>query len=293
MLLTGPVPQFTTLVDAFRQGLKELGYVEGQNIAFEYRYAESQPERLRLLVSELVAVPVDVMVIGNTRALQAALQTTSAVPIVAPLLSDPEGDGCVFGSIAHPDKNCTGLSTQAPGLSAKRVDFLKDAFPAITRLAIIWNPANPSSSEVFAETENAARRRGLQVLSLNVQRAQDFTFASAADERFDAVITLEDVIITVNSNAVFDFVAQRRVPAIYPSELFSRARGLMSYGPPFTGQYKRAATYVDRLLKGEKPANLPVSQPTEFVLIVNLKAANTLGLTISADLLSRADEVIQ
>ncbi len=294
LLWTSPLPAVSHLTGAFRQGLRELGYVDGQNIAFEVRSAEGRVERLPDLVADLIRLKVDVIVAGGTPAPLAAKRATTAIPIVMTAAGDPVGSGLV-ASLARPGGNITGLSILAPELGGKRLQLLKVVVPGVSRVAILWNAANPYPVLVWRETEAAAPALGVHLQSLDVRGPDDLegAFAAATRWRAGALITVEDPLTFGQRIRIVDFAARSRLPAIYGSREFVDAGGLMSYGASFTDLARRAATYVDKILKGAKPADLPVEQPTRFELVINLKTAKALGLTIPPSVLIRADDVIE
>jgi putative tryptophan/tyrosine transport system substrate-binding protein len=285
---------FERWIEAFRQGLRDLGYVEGRNIVIEYRYADERYERLPALAAELVRLKVDVIVSHGTPGPLAAKQATSAIPIVTTTAGDPVAAGLV-ASLARPGGNVTGLSFMAPEMGGKRLQLLKEILPGLSRVAVLWNAANPYASLVVREMEIAATTLGVQLQSLVLRGPDDFAgaLAAAATGRAGALTVVEDPLMTTRRSQIVDFAAKSRLPAIYGPKEFVDAGGLMSYGVNAADMYRRAATYVDKILKGAKPADLPIEQPTKFDLVINLKTAKALGLTIPPSLLGRADEVIQ
>ena len=280
--------------EAFRQGLRDLGYVEGQNIVIEYRYAEGKAERLPDLAAELLRLKVDVIVSGGTLAPLAAKHATRTVPIVLAAAGDPVGTGLV-ASLAKPGGNVTGLSNLSADLTAKRLQLLKEVVPGITRVAILWNAANPIAALIMRETEAAARTLGLQVQSLEVRGPDDFESALPAAISGDAgaLFVVDDPLVFIARLRIADFAARNRLPMTAIYREFAQAGGLMTFGANLADLYRRAAIYVDKILKGAKPAELPVEQPTKFALIINLKTAKALGLTVPQSVLVRADEIIQ
>ncbi len=289
-----PVPGSSPTFDAFVRGLRDLGYVEGRNVALEIRYAEGRTERFPALAAELVSLKIDVLVVVSTPAALAAKQASSTIPIVMLAVSDPVGVNLV-ASLAHPGGNVTGLSIVAPELSAKRLDLLKQTLPKISRVAVLWNSANQGMQLRFRETQTAAPTLGVTLQSVTVQSPDDFdtAFSSMLTDRPESLLVLADTVTSANSGRVVEFAARNRLPAIYEARNFVDAGGLMSYGVDYADHYRRAAFYVDKILKGTKPADLPVEQPTKFELVINMKTARTLGLTVPPSLLLRADEVIQ
>ena len=280
--------------EAFRQGLREVGYVDGQNIVIEYRYAEGKAERLPDLAAELLRLKVDVIVAGGTLAPLAAKHATGTIPIVMSAAGDPVGTGLV-PSLAKPGGNVTGLSNFSADLTAKRLQLLKEILPGVSRVAVLWNGANPIAALLMRETEAAARTLGLQVQSLEVRGPDDFENALPAAIRggAGALIVVEDPLTFQYRMRIADFAARNRLPAIDGYREYAEAGALMAYGANLADLYRRAATYVDKILKGAKPADLPVEQPTKFELVINIKTAKALGLTIPPSLLLRADQVIE
>jgi len=286
---------------AFRQGLRELGYVEGQNIIIEYRYAEGRAERLPDLAAELVSLKVDVIVAGGTLAPLAAKQATRTIPIVLAAAGDPVGTGLV-PSLAKPGGNVTGLSNLSRELTAKRLQLLKEIVPGLSRVAVLWNAANIVAALHIPvpETEAAARTLGLQAQSLEVRGPDDFENAllerkvlRAAISEGGALFLVDDPLVMRYRQPIADFAIRNRLPSTAIYKNFAEAGGLMTFGASLPDLYRRAAIFVDKILKGAKPADLPVEQPTKFELVINLKTAKTLGLTIPQALLIRADEIIQ
>jgi putative ABC transport system substrate-binding protein len=284
----------TTNLDAFRKGLRELGYVEGRNFVIEYRSADGRPERFPSLASELVRLKVDLIVTRGTPAVLAAKKATGSIPIVMATSADPAGFGVVSG-LARPGTNVTGLSTIAVELAAKRLELLKEAIPRIARIAELANMSSPASASQWRQIEVAARSLGLEPQLLDVRAPADFAraFDTAINQRADAIIVANDTLTQSNLIRIVDLSAKHRLPSIFASREFVDAGGLMAYGPNFTDLYRRAATYVDKILKGAKPADLPIEQPTKFELVINLRTAKALGLTIPPSLLARADQVIE
>jgi putative ABC transport system substrate-binding protein len=280
---------------AFRQGLRDLGYVEGQNIAIEYRWAEGRFERLPDLAAELVRLKVDVIVSVVTQATLAAKNATRTIPIVLVAAGDPLGSGLV-ANLAHPGGNVTGPSSMYADLAGKQLELLKETVPKVSRVAVLWNPANAAwQAQMLRQTEIAARALGLQVQLLKARGPDELegAFAAMTRERASALLVQVDVIFALHARRIADLAAKRRVPAMYGSREHVEVGGLMSYAPNVPDLFRRAATYVDKILKGAKPADLPVEHPTKFELVVNLKTAKALGLTIPPSLLLRADQVIE
>ena len=256
--------------------------------------AEGKTDRYPALAAELVALKVDVIVASSTPAAVAVKQATNTIPVVMVAVSDPVGSGLV-GSLARPSGNMTGLSLLAPALSAKRLDLFKQAMPKLARAAVLWNTANAGMKLRFTETEAASRTLGVRIESVGVQGLDDFenAFASIVKLRPDALIVLADTVTVTHRRRTIDFAVANRLPTIYEMREFADDGGLMSYGISMPDHFRHAATYVDRILKGARPAELPVEQPTKFEFVVNLKTAKTLGLTIPQSILVRADEIIQ
>jgi len=281
-------------VEAFRQRLRELGYVEGKNIVIEYRYAEGKLDRLPDLVAELVQLKVDVIVTAGGTATLAAKKAGVTMPIVFGNVGDPVGTGIV-SSLARPGGNITGLSMMAPDLDGKRLELLKEAFPKIARVAFLWVPVDSRGNLALTEMEAAAKALGLKLQSLEVRVLEDFdgAFARAKRDGAQALITFPSALVNTAQRQLLDFAAKNRLPAMYPYSEFVEAGGLMSYAPNIADLFRRAATFVDKILKGAKPADLAVEQPTKFEFVINLKAAKQIGLTIPPKVLAQADKVIK
>jgi putative ABC transport system substrate-binding protein len=282
--------------EAFQQGLHDLGYVEGQNITLEYRYAEEKPERLPDLAAELVGLQVDVIVAGPSEAVEAAKQVTNTIPIImATGGSDPVGAGLV-ASLAQPGGNVTGVSMGiGEALTGKWVALLKEALPQVSRVAVLWDPTRPLVSAVLQEVERAAQGVGVRLQRMAARQADEFdgAFTAITRESAEALIVLQSATFSRARRRLVELAATHRLPTIYEYRRFVEAGGLMSYGPNPDVVSRRAAYYVDRILKGTKPADLPVEQPLRFELVINLKTAKALGLTIPPTFLFQADEVIQ
>ena len=263
-------------------------------ILFERRYAENNLDRLPELAAELVRLDVDVIVAFGTLAPLAAKQATSTIPIVMTAAGDPIGSGLV-ASLARPGGNVTGMSLMAPDLAGKRLELLKEVLPRLARVAVIWNAANPYSRLVFEETRGVAKTLATEIQSLEVRGPGDFDGAldSAMRKRVDALVAVEDPLTFNHRIQIADFCAEIRLPGIYGLREFADAGGLMAYGASQEDLFRRAVGFVDRILKGVKPADLPVQQPTKFELVINLKTAKALGITVPPTLLARADEVIE
>jgi putative ABC transport system substrate-binding protein len=281
-------------VDAFRQGLRELGYVEEKNIVIEYRYAEGNLDHLSELAAELVRLKVDVIVSAGPPVTRAAKQATVTIPIVMAFDNDPVGNGFV-ASLARPSGNITGLSTHYPEISGKQVELMKEIVPRLSRVAVFGNSIQPGNPQALRETELAAGALGVQLQYLDIRSPKDIetAFREASKGRADAVLVLGNVVVTSHPKQFVELSAKSRLPAIYWNPEFVEAGGLMTYSVSITGLYQRAATYVDKILKGRKPADLPVEQPTKFEFIINLKTAKQIGLTIPPNVLARADKVIK
>jgi len=280
---------------AFRQGLRDLGYVEGQNFAIEGRWAEGKFERLPNLAAELVRLKVDVIVSVVTQATLAAKNATRTIPIVLVAAGDPVGSGLI-ASLARPGGNVTGPSAMYADLAGKQLELLKETVPRVSRVAVLWNPANAAwQAQMLKATQVAAPALGLRVELLEARGAGELegAFAAMTRERASALLVQVDVIFALHAKRIADLAAKHRLPAMYGSKEHVEAGGFMSYAPNALDVFRRAATYVDKILKGAKPADLPVEQPTKFEFVINLKTAKALGLTIPQSVLGRADEVIQ
>jgi putative ABC transport system substrate-binding protein len=282
------------LWDTARQGLRDLGYVEGQSITLEVRWAEGRSERLPELVAELVRLKVDVLVVASTPGALAAKNATRMIPIVFLGVGDPVGSGLV-ASLARPGGNLTGLSLLNPQLSGKRLELLKESVPSISRVAALTNPGNPIHAVYWKETHTAAQTLGVQLQPIKVRAPEDFdeAFRAAAHGRADALLAFDDPLTVAYRARLVVLAAKYRLPTMYGFREFPDAGGLLSYGPNLLDQFRRTATYVDRILKGARPADLPVEQPTKFELVVNRRTAQTLGLAIPPSVLARADQVLE
>jgi ABC-type uncharacterized transport system substrate-binding protein len=281
-------------MQAFYQALQDLGWVEGQNIAFERRYAEDRFDRLIDLAIELARLNVDVIVTASTPPAKAAKAATGTIPIVMMDPGDPVASGLV-ASLALPGGNVTGISSVAPDLAAKRLEMLKAALPRVSRVAMLFNAAIPPAEVAMRELTAAATVLGLQVQSVSVQGPNGFddAFATITRERADGLVVFADPLTFSHQELIVNFSVRTRIAALFAAKEFVDIGGLMSYGPSYPGMFRRAAGYVDKILKGAKPADLPVEQPTTFELVINLKTAKALGLTIRPSLLHRADQVIE
>ena len=295
ILITASASSHSARVEAFRQRLRELGYVEGKNIVIEYRSAEGKLDRLPALAAELVRLKVDVIVTATGgRDILAAKKATATIPIVFAGTGDPVGDGLV-SSLARPGGNITGLSLMTPDLDGKRLELLKEVFPKVARVAFLWDVGSVRGNRPLTDMEAAAKALGLKLQSLPVRSLDDFesAFARAKRDGVQALITSPNTLIITQQRQVLDFAAKNRLPAMYPTSEFVEAGGLMSYAPNYADLWRRAANYVNNILKGAKPSDLPVEQPTKFELVINLKTAKQIGLTISPNVLARADKVLK
>jgi len=280
--------------EAFRQGLRELGHEEGKNIVIEYRHAEGKPDRLPTLAAELVHLKVDVIVTTGPTVTRAAKEATSAIPIVMSFDTDPVGNGFV-ASLARPGGNITGMSSLAPEISGKQLELLKEIVPKLSRVAVLRTSTNPGNAQALKEMERAAGAFGVKLQFLDVLNPKDIetAFRAASQDRADAVLVLASAVAAAHRTQTVDLAEKSRLPVIYFRSDFVEGGGLMSYGASYTDLDRRAATYVDKILKGAKPADLPVEQPKKFEFIINLKAAKQIGLTIPPNVLARADRVIR
>jgi len=279
-------------IEALRKGLADLGYVEGQNIGIEYRYADGKRNLLSTAASELVQRQVDVIVTGSTPGVEAAKNATNTIPIIFATIGDPVRSGLIE-SLARPGGNITGLTIFSPELGGKRLELLKESFPKITRVAFIWSTMNPGFS--FAEAEAAGKPLGVEVQSVQIRDVEDIESAFEKIRKMgsQAFTTAPDPVMRLNRRKLLDFAAKNRLPAMYGTLDFVDAGGLMSYAPNTIDLYRRAAVYVDKVLKGAKPADLPVEQPVKFEFVINLKTAKQIGVTIPPNVLVRADKVIK
>jgi putative tryptophan/tyrosine transport system substrate-binding protein len=282
------------LTDVLTQALRELGWVEGENVVFERRYAENRLERLPEMAADLVRLKVDVIVAGATLAPLAAKRATSTIPIILSSCGDPLGTGLVT-TLARPGGNVTGMSLMGPDLGGKRLQLLKELLPQLASVAVLWNAATPNSAIVLEEVQEAGQRLAIEVQSLEVRSPDDFdgAFETARKQRPDAMITADDPLTLDYRKRIADFAAEQQLPSIHALREFAADGGLMSYGPNIADVVRRAAGYVDKILKGAKPADLPVQQPTKFDLVINLKTAKAIGITIPPSLLARGDRIAQ
>ena len=295
-VLTPGTPAATALNrEALKQGLQDLGYVEGQNFTFEYRYGDGRVERLSDLAAELVRIKVDVIVVASDIGISALKRETQTIPIVMANSADPVGTGFV-ASLARPGGNVTGLSTMSPELSGKRVELLREVVPGLARVAVIWNPDIRGAVLDYNETLGTARTLRLQLQSVELNRSEDLARALSEITKGGAqglIVVPANPIALVNRNQIADFALTHRLPAMYGQRDYVNAGGLMSYGSNPPERWKHVATFVDKILKGSKPSEIPVEQPTKFELVINMKTAKALGLTIPPTVLVRADRVIE
>jgi putative tryptophan/tyrosine transport system substrate-binding protein len=284
----------TARVQAFRQGLRELGYVEGKNLFVEYRYADGEQDRLKEVTAELVRLNVDVIVTGGPTATRPAKEATATIPIVMGFDNDPVGAGFV-ASLARPGRNITGLSTLHPEISGKQLELLKEIIPKIARVAVFGSWTQPGNAEALRQVKAAAQELGLQLQQLEIQVTKDIdtVFRDATNARAEAILVLANPVIIYQQEHFIALAAKSRIPAVYSQPEFVDAGGLLSYTASFTDLFRRAATYVDKILKGAKPAELPVEQPAKFEFMINLRTAKQIGLTIPPQVLARADRVIR
>ena len=293
-LIGASASSISALVKAFRQGLRELGHVEGKDIVIEWRHAEEgKLDRLSELAAELVRLKVDIIVTGSPTDTRAAKDATATIPIVMAADSDPVGNGFV-ASLARPGGNITGLSRMSPELAGKRLELLKEVVPRLSRVAVLGSSTLPGNAQMLRETERAARAFRVQLQYLDVRGPKDIeaAFREASKGRADGGLVLGGPVYS-HRTQVADLAVKNRLPVIFPQSEYVEHGGLMSYAPNYADLFRRAATYVDKILKGAKPAELPVEQPTKFELIINLKAAKQIGLTIPPNVLVRADRVIR
>jgi len=281
-------------VDAFREGLRQFGYVEGQNLTIQYRWAEGQQERHAGLAQELVRLQPDVILTAGTPGTLAAKHATPSIPIVTAIAGDPVAAGLVV-SLAAPGGNVTGLTTMAPELEGKRLELFTQAVPQLSRVVALRNPANPFTTIAWQALEPAAAALGVQLQPIEVRGPQDLepAFAMIQEARPDGLIVIPDRFLLTYRASIVQFLARQRLPGMFPFREFVQEGGLLSYGPDYTDMYRRAATYVAKILQGAKPIDLPMEQPTKFEFLINLKTAQTLGLTIPPTLLFQANEVIK
>ena len=280
--------------DNLRQGLREQGWVEGQNVVVLKRVWEGRTEQFPKIIADLIQLKVDIIVSSSTPAVRAAKESTRTIPIVMAGLTDPVGAGLI-SSLARPGGNITGLTNIFTELSAKRLELLKEVAPRVSRVAILWNPTHPGQAIAWQQTQQAAQTLGLVLFSAEVRRPEDFSpaFTAILVERAEALLVLPDPLTSFHRHQTADFAVKQRLPSVYAASYWVQAGGLLSYGPSFPEIWRRAGVYVDKILKGARPADLPIEQPTKYELVINLKTAKALGLTIPQSLLLRADQVIE
>ena len=299
LMVTGSLqsPEARVQLDAFRQGLRQLGYTEGRNIAIEYRGADGRIERFPNLAAELVRLEVDLIFAANTRAALAARQATSTIPIVSAVMGDPVEDGLV-ASLAQPGGNVTGLTFLAPELTAKRMQLLKDALPNVSRVAALWHPGaygERTMDDMLKATEAAARTLGVHLQLIEVRAAEELegAFSTMMKERAEALFLFPSPMLFLARRRIIELAATNRLPSVSQAREFVELGGLIAYGANINDLFRRSTVYVDKILKGAKPADLPVEQPTRFELVINLKTAKTLGIDLPLGLMIRADEMIE
>ena len=280
--------------DNLRQGLREQGWVEGRNVVVLKRVWEGRTEQFPKIIADLIQLKVDIIVSSSTPAVRAAKESTRTIPIVMAGLTDPVGAGLI-SSLARPGGNITGLTNIFTELSAKRLELLKEVAPRVSRVAILWNPTHPGQAIAWQQTQQAAQTLGLVLFSAEVRRPEDFSpaFTAILVERAEALLVLPDPLTSFHRHQTADFAVKQRLPSVYAASYWVQAGGLLSYGPSFPEIWRRAGVYVDKILKGARPADLPIEQPTKYELVINLKTAKALGLTIPQSLLLRADQVIE
>ena len=291
-LVASTASNYATRIETFRQGLRELGYIEGKNIVIEYRFGEGNEDRLRELAAELVSLNVDLIV--TAAGARFAKDATKTIPIVFAAIADPVATGLV-DSLARPGGNLTGLTVFAPELTGKRLELLKEAFPRVNRVAFLWNPLGPSDPILLKEAEAVSGALKLQIRALEVRSVNDFetAFSKATREVVHALTMTLNPFLNTHRARILDFVAKNRLPAIFGAPEIVEAGGLMSYSPDYVEHFRRVALMVDKILKGTKPADIPVEQPMRFEFVVNLNAAKRIGVTIPPNVLVRANRVIR
>jgi putative tryptophan/tyrosine transport system substrate-binding protein len=294
VLWPNPLATSVHFVEAFKQGLRELGYVEGQNITIEFRSTEGRDDRLADLATELVRLPVDVIQTATSPSIRAAQQATRTIPIIMGNCQDPVSEGFI-ASLARPGGNITGQTLLSPDLAAKRLQLLKEVVPTLSRVAVLWNASDPALALSLRETLAAAQTLRLEFRSLGVRDPSEFevAFRTAIQENAEALVILEDNLTFRFRSEIASLAEATKMPAMYGLREYTEAGGLVAYGPNLAQMYRHSATFVDKILKGAKPADLPVEQPTRFELLINLKTARTLGLDVPPILLARTDEVIE
>ena len=293
-LTPGSLELFKPFLAAFRQGLHALGYVEGKNIIIEQRFAAGRANRLPALAAELVQLKIDIFVVHGTMATQVANKATRTIPIVFPVAADPVGTGLI-ASLARPGGNLTGLSDFHGALAPKRLELLKEMAPSASRIAVLWNPDSASNVRQLRDLQAAASTLGVSLLPLAVKKPEDLerAFAAMRRESPDALNIFGNFLMAISRHKIAAFALKHRLPAIFTVRIFPETGGLMSYGTDFKDLYRRAAGFVDKILKGAMPADLPVELPTKFELVINLKTAKAIGITVPQSILLRADEVIE
>jgi ABC-type uncharacterized transport system substrate-binding protein len=293
-VLAGGSQQVSAAPKLLPKALRDLGYIEGQNLTIEWRFAHGDPARLPELAAELVSLKVDVLLTVFMPEVLAARRATASIPIVMMASADPVGNGLV-ASLARPGGNITGMTIQPPEFGGKQVELIKQAVPKVSRLAVVWEPLFPGFMAYYQHAQTAARALGITLISIEIAKPSDLevAFARIRKEHADGLAVWPTQAFAVQMPRVLEFAVQNRLPSIYPTRTFMGSGGLMSYGTDFNEIYSRIAAYVDRILKGAKPADLPVEQPTRYELVVNLREAKALGLTIPPALLLRADQVIE
>jgi putative ABC transport system substrate-binding protein len=286
--------RYEKFYDPLFSGLRELGYVEGQNLIVERRYAQGNAERFKEFAQEMVRLNVDAVIVVTTPAAMAVRNETKTIPIVHPAAIDPVGTGLIV-SLAHPGGNVTGLAVLNGETSAKRVQLLQEVIPSLSKGAVLWNSANPANSLAWRETESAGDKLGVKLTSREVRNLTDFeaAFAAMAERHPDVLLVIQDALTLENRKAIIDFALQNKLPSMFVGKEWVEEGGLMSYGDRLPERYRRAADIVDKVLRGTKPADIPVEQPTTFELAVNLKTAKAIGLTLPPAFLARADVVIE
>jgi len=294
ILLTGSPSTGAPYLDAFRQGLRELGHVEGRTVAMEYRWVEERSDRFTDVAADLVRGNVDLIVVWGTTAATAAKRATNTIPIVFVAAGDPIGTG-LAASLARPGGNVTGVTNMSADLIGKLLELLKEVVPGLTRVAALRNPGNPVSAPLLEWVQVAARALGVQLQVVEVQHPKEFEsgFAAMTRERAGSLIVLADPMFLSERTRIVDLAEKNRMPAVFNVRQYVEAGGLMAYGPSLVDLFRTAATYADKILKGAKPADLPIQQPTKFELVVNLKTAQALGITLPPSILIRAEEVIE
>jgi putative ABC transport system substrate-binding protein len=292
MLLAGSWTE--EMVQAFRQGLLDAGYVEGRDVVIEWRHAHGNYDRLPQLAADLVQSKVDVIVVSDTPSTRAAKRATTTIPIVMVMIADPVGSGLV-ASLAHPGGNVTGLTIMTPDIAAKRLQLLKETLPRATRVAVLWNPDTPYHPKVIEELKTAAPALSIELSFVGVRTPEQFGPAFSAVSRAHAQVlyVIDDAFFAAHATTLLGLASKARLPLIYASREYANKGALMFYGANLADQCRRSAGYVDKILKGAKPGDLPIEQPTQFELVVNLKTARAFGITIPESILLRADEVIR